>query len=124
MERSRFESKPFRLFFTRWWLLTLMASQVGDSVSVSCLPLSEQRIVKSIRSFHSEKSRASVGDRIGMAISKFDASLMERGMVFSNDAAVRHVSRIVARVDKIRYKQSFALLSLSMQCVIQLVNIM
>ena len=52
---------------------------VNDSVEVSALK--ENRKVKSIQMFRKPVSKAKQGDRIGLCVTQFEASQMERGLV-------------------------------------------
>jgi len=52
---------------------------VGDTVEISALK--ESRKVKSMQMFKKPVTQARQGDRVGMCVTQFDASLLERGLV-------------------------------------------
>jgi len=85
--------------------------KVGDSVEISALK--ESRKVKSMQMFKKPVQSAKQGDRIGLCVTQFDSSLMERGLVASPGylptifGAVVSVSRISYYKGDIASKSKF-----------------
>ncbi len=62
-----------------------------------------QRKVKTIQSFRVPLTTASAGDRLGMCISAFDSSLMERGIISAPGHITTGTKFVLMRFHKIKY---------------------
>ena len=74
--------------------------EVGDSIEISGLNVEKK--VKSIQMFKKPVSKAIEGDRVGILVTDFDSTLLERGMATSA-GAVKSYDAILVSVHKIKY---------------------
>jgi selenocysteine-specific elongation factor len=75
--------------------------KVGDEVTLP--DYQQQRRVKGLQMFRKPVAQAKQGDRIGLCITQFDASQMERGIVCGKEAHVLSTSACIAEVKKVRF---------------------
>lgn len=75
--------------------------KVGDIVELPEQQL--QRKVKTIQSFKVSLTTASAGDRVGMCIGAFDASLMERGILSVPDHIAIGTKYVLMKLNRIKY---------------------
>mmetsp|Transcript_26113 Transcript_26113/g.85801 ORF Transcript_26113/g.85801 Transcript_26113/m.85801 type:complete len:561 (+) Transcript_26113:30-1712(+) len=64
--------------------------------------LKQQRKVKSMQMFRKPVQKAKAGDRLGICVTQFDATLMERGLV-AEPSTVPTFTSCIAQVEKIRF---------------------
>ena len=84
---------------------TVLRGSVEPNQNVELVDHGESRRVKSIQQFRRPSSRAVAGERAGLCLTKLDASKLERGLLAAPES-VPSLTRIVARVEKIRYYRS------------------
>ena len=75
--------------------------KLGDEVELP--DFQQTKRVKGLQMFRKPVPQAKQGDRIGLCITQFDASLMERGIICGRDAHVVSTSACIAQVKKVRY---------------------
>lgn len=81
---------------------TVLQGQVKINDDIEIPALKEMKKVKSIQMFRQPMTRARQGDRIGIAITQFDAKLLERGLIAAPNY-VTHLSVAVIKINKIKY---------------------
>ncbi|KAH8254221.1 hypothetical protein KR032_008991 [Drosophila birchii] len=74
--------------------------QVNDMVELPALK--EQRKVKSMQMFRQNVTRASMGDRIGLCVTQFNAKLLERGVI-SQPGYLKPIYAVCLQLRPIRY---------------------
>merc|ERR550532_3486951 len=81
---------------------TVLSGSVQVNANVEIASLKEVRKVKSIQIFRKPAQQASQGDRAGICVTQFDASLLERGLV-SSPGLLPSALAIIIGMDKIRF---------------------
>eukprot|EP01090_Pellita_catalonica_P000090 TRINITY_DN10062_c0_g1_i1.p1 TRINITY_DN10062_c0_g1~~TRINITY_DN10062_c0_g1_i1.p1 ORF type:complete len:332 (+),score=55.42 TRINITY_DN10062_c0_g1_i1:83-997(+) len=81
---------------------TVLSGKVAVNDMVELPANKVQAKVKSIQMFHKPVKVATQGDRIGMCV-KFDAKMMERGLVCSPGGIVQTIAGAIINVTKIKY---------------------
>ncbi|EDV36153.2 uncharacterized protein Dana_GF12096, isoform B [Drosophila ananassae] len=85
---------------------TLLQGRVQVNDTVELPALREQRKVKSMQMFRQNVTSASMGDRIGLCVTQFNATLMERGVI-AEPGYLKPIYAVCLRLRPIRYyKQS------------------
>ena len=81
---------------------TCLAGGIGvnDSIQISDTKL--ERKIKTIQVFRKSVEKLQQGDRAGICVSQFDPKLMERGLVYTNDA-VKTVFGAIIDINKVSY---------------------
>ncbi|KAH8389715.1 hypothetical protein KR200_000392 [Drosophila serrata] len=81
---------------------TLLQGKVQVNDMVELPALNEQRKVKSIQMFRQNVSSASMGDRIGLCVTQFNAKLLERGVI-SQPGYLKPINAVCLQLRPIRY---------------------
>ncbi|XP_020798890.1 selenocysteine-specific elongation factor-like [Drosophila serrata] len=81
---------------------TLLQGKVQVNDMVELPALNEQRKVKSIQMFRQNVSSASMGDRIGLCVTQFNAKLLERGVI-SQPGYLKPIYAVCLQLRPIRY---------------------
>uniref|UniRef100_A0A6P4FLT2 Selenocysteine-specific elongation factor n=1 Tax=Drosophila rhopaloa TaxID=1041015 RepID=A0A6P4FLT2_DRORH len=81
---------------------TLLQGKVQVNDVIELPALGEQRKVKSMQMFHQNVSSASMGDRIGLCVTQFNAKLMERGVI-AQPGYLRPIYAVCLQLKPIRY---------------------
>ncbi|KAH8401252.1 hypothetical protein KR009_004055 [Drosophila setifemur] len=81
---------------------TLLQGSVKVNDVVELPALREQRKVKSMQMFRQSVSSASMGDRIGLCVTQFNAKLLERGVI-SQPGYLKPIYAVCLRLQPIRY---------------------
>lgn len=74
--------------------------KIGDDVEIPSIK--QIKKVKSIQMFRQQMNEARQGDRIGIAITQFDAKLLERGLIAA-PKFVKHSVAAVIKLNRIKY---------------------
>ncbi|XP_055917641.1 selenocysteine-specific elongation factor [Eupeodes corollae] len=90
---------------------TIIQGKVSVNDTIELPSIKEQRKVKSIQMFKNPVQNAGQGDRIGLCVTQFNSSLMERGVI-SKPGYLTFVHAAVIRLNRIEYYK-FALKSKS-----------
>ena len=89
--------------FSNFWKLILNTLIQFQNVEIAALK--EVRKVKSIQIFRKPAQQAIQGDRAGICVTQFDASLLERGLV-SSPGLLPNAFAIIIDLKKIRFYKS------------------
>ena len=81
---------------------TVLSGSIQVNSNVEIAALKEVRKVKSIQIFRQAANQASQGDRAGLCVTQFDASLLERGLV-STPGVLPNACGMVISLKKIRF---------------------
>jgi len=81
---------------------TLLQGKVQVNDVIELPALGEQRKVKSMQMFRQNVTSASMGDRIGLCVTQFNAKLLERGVI-AQPGYLKHIYAVCLHLKPIRY---------------------
>lgn len=81
---------------------TLLQGKVQVNDMIELPALKEQRKVKSMQMFRQNVTSASMGDRIGLCVTQFNAKLLERGVI-SQPGYLKRIYAVCLQLKPIRY---------------------